>query len=122
MDYYGGRGLLLNVGRDARRPTLGVKYSEESKAKMRGQPHRMRSGAAHPSFGKQMTHASRIASSRARGCGPIVDQHGTRYETLSDAARAIGVTPAQVHGVLNGRCTHTHGWVFRYLSEGHHAG
>ena len=43
----------------------------------------------------------------------VIDQYGTVYSSLSDAARAIGSSAINIRQQLRGRYKHNHGYVFR---------
>lgn len=62
-----------------------------------------------------MTREQRIEHSRKRGGRAFVDQNGTRYEIVADAAKAIGCTSGEISAVLRRRRARTHGMAFTYV-------
>lgn len=60
-------------------------------------------------------HTERM--SRAHGGRPFVDQHGTRYASMGEAARALGTVAACIHRVLHGKRKHTKGFTFTYVEN-----
>lgn len=97
-------GVALMRIREGAAKKRGVARSNETKQAL--------SRAAKRQFA---VHVNRVRDSRAKGGRPFVDQHGRRYEILGDAVTLLNVSASNVCAVLNGRRTHTCGFVFRYI-------
>lgn len=61
----------------------------------------------------------RLAQSRINGGGPFVDQHGNRYGTQHQAARALHLRQGHISEVLSGARRSAGGYVFTYLEASH---
>lgn len=96
---------------DSRRPrynlspiagsTLGTKASEATKVKI-----------GNSKRGVKYTYAQ-----IAFKCKKVVDQYGTVYESISDAARKINSHLSCVQNVLKGKHSHARGFIFRFYEE-----
>lgn len=68
--------------------------------------------------GQKLSDESKIRMSRARGGRPFVDQNGQRYETQSQAAKALHISQASINSILNGKTSRTRsGFIFRYIPD-----
>lgn len=91
------RGLDLRGERSHR---FGVKASEETRRKL-SQVASERTGEANPFYGKHHSEATRAKLSKQRkgkkptNMRPILAD-GVRYESVTEAARQLGVTPALI--------------------------
>jgi hypothetical protein len=130
----GGKGTVKDVvvtekmRELARTKNLGKKLSPETRAKIsaarsgtkmpaRSAETRAKMGAIHR--GKNVSEETRLRLSMARGGRPVVHvASGQRYETASDAARALGLLPQGVSQVARGRIKHTGGHVFKFVEVG----
>jgi hypothetical protein len=57
---------------------------------------------------------SRAQASKAKGGGPILDQHGNVYPSIGSAAKQLNLSRANITAVLKGKRTHTGGYRFFY--------
>ena len=70
---------------------------------------------------RKCSQCSDVELPRAPGDGsvpnnlPIVDEHGTVFQSAKEAAKAHGVYPSNVRAVLSGRYAHTGGHKFSYV-------
>jgi hypothetical protein len=99
------------------RGPMGAEFSAKMSRALKGRPksraHAEAIGAAL--LGRSKTTAERLALSRALGGRPFVDENGTRYETLGEASRALGVNVGQISQVLRGLNRHAKGHRFTFI-------
>jgi hypothetical protein len=53
--------------------------------------------------GQKQSEVTKVKRARSNGGRPIVDQFGTVYETIRGCAQQLGLQPANIRAVLNGR-------------------
>lgn len=105
---------------------LGVPLTEEHKSALKGPRPQSRGKIISPETrakistsnkGKVISREQLIKISRSKGCKPIMDEMGNKYELISDAAKALNLDQRSIRMVLDGKFRHTKGHMFRWISN-----
>lgn len=101
---------------------FGKTHTKESKQKMSVAIKKAQSIKGHPRLGKTFSEESRKRMSEAQKgrpspCRKPIKCHetGVTYPSLTETAKALGVSPSSICAVLKGKRTHTKGFSFSYV-------
>lgn len=115
-----GYNLKAGGGGRCHHPDTKRRMSEILKGRPVSQEQRDKISASNK--GRKFTDEHRAnLSVRARGnpkpgmYRPIIDQHGTSYESIQHAAISLGVHRSSIADVLKQRRKHIRGYIFTYL-------